>query len=52
MEELFSIPVDFWEREVEEIEKYFKEQVGVHLPNQIGHELNSFKNRIKDGKNY
>jgi len=50
MEELFSIPLDFWEKEVNELNKYFNEQVGAHLPNQIKNELNKLKDKINDLK--
>ncbi|KAF5298856.1 hypothetical protein FQA39_LY11668 [Lamprigera yunnana] len=45
-EELFSIPRDFWKEEVEAIEKYFKEQVGMDLPDKIELQLKNLKSRI------
>ena len=50
MKELFSIPVDFWDKEVDELTKYFNEQVGAHLPNQIRNELNKLRDKINDLK--
>jgi len=50
MKELFSIPLDFWEKEVTELTKYFNEQVGDHLPNQIKNELNKLRDNINDLK--
>lgn len=46
LNELFSIPIDFWSKEVTEIENYFKEQVGDDLPHEIQNELEHLKQRI------
>lgn len=45
--ELFSIPKDFWRKEVDDIQRYFDEQVGNDLPKEIVHELLSLKKRIE-----
>lgn len=46
--ELFSLPKDFWMKEVEEIGKYFDEQVGANLPAEISNELNELKQRVQN----
>ena len=46
MDGLFHLPKDFWLRECQEVRKYFDEQVGQDLPDQIGAELNSLEKRI------
>lgn len=50
-EELFSIPKDFWLQEVQDMEKYFDEQVGSDLPPQIALELSNLKQRIEQQAN-
>lgn len=47
MDELFRLPKDFWEQEVKDISKYFTEQVGEDLPNEIGEELKKLDKRIE-----
>lgn len=47
MDELFSIPVDFWRKEINEIQQYFDEQIGSDLPIEIQHELNNLRQRIE-----
>lgn len=47
LSELFSIPKEFWTKEVKDIEQYFDEQVGSDLPTEISHELDSLKHRIE-----
>ncbi|KAG8229583.1 hypothetical protein J437_LFUL010175 [Ladona fulva] len=46
VEQLFSLPKDFWLQEVEAIAKYFDEQVGSDLPAPIANELNKLKQRL------
>ncbi|KAM9070772.1 phosphoenolpyruvate carboxykinase, cytosolic [GTP] [Sarcophilus harrisii] len=46
MTELFSISKEFWEKEVEDIEKYFEVQVNADLPYEIEKEVNALKQRI------
>jgi len=47
MEELFSLPKEFWEQEVREINKYFDEQVNDDLPNEIREELKKLDKRVE-----
>lgn len=47
LNEMFSIPKDFWVEEVQAIEKYFDEQVNIDLPAEISNELNQLKSRIE-----
>ncbi|XP_066945521.1 phosphoenolpyruvate carboxykinase, cytosolic [GTP]-like [Macrobrachium rosenbergii] len=47
MDELFRLPKDFWQQEVRDISKYFTEQVGEDLPNEIGEELKKLDKRIE-----
>ncbi|XP_044519775.1 phosphoenolpyruvate carboxykinase, cytosolic [GTP] [Gracilinanus agilis] len=46
MAELFNISKEFWEKEVEDIEKYFEEQVNTDLPYEIEREVVALKQRI------
>ncbi|CAG9834368.1 unnamed protein product [Diabrotica balteata] len=45
-DELFSLPKDFWKQEVQDIEKYFDEQVSQDLPKEIANQLKELKNRV------
>ncbi|NWV73030.1 PCKGC protein, partial [Dasyornis broadbenti] len=45
--ELFDISKEFWEKEVEEIKKYFEVQVNADLPYEIERELLALEMRIK-----
>lgn len=45
--ELFSLPKEFWQDEVEDLEKYFSEQFGNDLPNAISEELHKLKERVQ-----
>lgn len=47
MKQLFSVPKDFWTEEVEEIKKYFDEQVNDDLPQAVTDELNALRERVK-----
>jgi len=47
MTKLFHLPKDFWLREVDAIERYFDEQIGEDLPNQLSHELQNQRKRIQ-----
>ncbi|KAJ8968279.1 hypothetical protein NQ317_011080 [Molorchus minor] len=47
LEELFALPKDFWLEEVYSIERYFKEQVGRDLPQEINKQLGDLKYRIE-----
>ena len=44
--ELFSLPKEFWQEEVTDLEKYFGEQFGNDLPNAISEELHKLKQRV------
>ncbi|XP_043840483.1 phosphoenolpyruvate carboxykinase, cytosolic [GTP] isoform X2 [Dromiciops gliroides] len=46
MTELFGISKEFWEKEVEDIEKYFEVQVNADLPYEIEREISALKQRI------
>ena len=46
MEELMSIPIDFWLREVEEMKDYYEQQVGESLPTKMWDELNDLKRKL------
>lgn len=47
LEEMFSLPKDFWVEEVNAIEKYFDQQVNVDLPQKISTELTNLKERVQ-----
>nr|XP_020653173.1 phosphoenolpyruvate carboxykinase, cytosolic [GTP] isoform X1 [Pogona vitticeps] len=47
LQELCDVSKDFWEKEVEEIKKYFEEQVNADLPYEIERELLALEQRIK-----
>lgn len=46
--ELFSLPKEFWQDEVADLEKYFDEQFGNDLPNAISEELHNLKERVNN----
>ncbi|XP_067005822.1 phosphoenolpyruvate carboxykinase [GTP] isoform X2 [Anabrus simplex] len=48
MDELFSLPKDFWLQEVEDIARYFEEQLGNDLPTPILNELNALRERVQN----
>ena len=45
--ELFSIPKDFWLKEVDDMQTYFDNQVGTDLPAEIQKQLNDLKLRLE-----
>ena len=47
MEELFRIPKTFWQQEVSDIRKYFNEEIGQDVPNEIWDELARLESRVK-----
>ncbi|CAH2057123.1 unnamed protein product, partial [Iphiclides podalirius] len=47
MKELFSTPKDFWNQETDAIEKYFQQEVGEDLPNEMWDELNKLRANIQ-----
>lgn len=46
IKDLFSIPKDFWQQEIANIEQYFDTQVGNDMPTEIVDELMGLKERI------
>ena len=44
--QLFSLPKDFWQEEVSNLENYFSQQFGHDLPNGIAEELQNLKQRV------
>ncbi|XP_055612352.1 phosphoenolpyruvate carboxykinase [GTP]-like [Uranotaenia lowii] len=46
-QELFSIPKDFWLKEVEEIKQYYDNQLPHDLPQEIAQELDDLKKRVE-----
>lgn len=46
LEQLFSVPKDFWKEECDNIQKYFEEQVGEDLPNEIANQLKELRQRL------
>ncbi|GBP54409.1 Phosphoenolpyruvate carboxykinase [Eumeta japonica] len=48
MKELFSTPKEFWLQEADAIEKYFTEEVGEDLPNEMWDELNRLRNNFSE----
>lgn len=46
MEELMSIPKEFWLEEVNAIRKYFHDQLSSDVPNEISNELDKLEKRI------
>ncbi|XP_045455807.1 phosphoenolpyruvate carboxykinase [GTP]-like isoform X2 [Melitaea cinxia] len=47
VKQLFSIPKDFWMNEADCIEKYFKDEVGDDLPNEMWDELKKLRKNIQ-----
>lgn len=47
LEELFSFDKSFWEQEVQDLQRYFNEQLGADLPTAIQAEIDALKQRIK-----
>lgn len=48
IDELFSLPKDFWMQEMHDIETYFENQLGQDLPAAIACELRDLRNRIQN----
>ena len=46
MEELFSIPKDYWLEECQSVRQYYDEQLGEDLPQAILDELNALESRL------
>uniref|UniRef100_A0A3Q2W609 Phosphoenolpyruvate carboxykinase, cytosolic [GTP] n=1 Tax=Haplochromis burtoni TaxID=8153 RepID=A0A3Q2W609_HAPBU len=47
LDELFSLDQEFWQREVDEIRKYFTTQVNADLPNEVAQQLALLQQRVK-----
>lgn len=47
MDALFSLPKDFWKKEVKELESYFSDQLTSDYPDAIRQELKKLENRIE-----
>jgi phosphoenolpyruvate carboxykinase (GTP) len=47
MEELFSIPKEYWLEELQQLRKYWDEQVGEDLPTAIMDECKALEERLK-----
>lgn len=50
MNELFHLPKEFWSTEVQEIRKYFDEQVNEDLPKEVATELDKLEERVQQMK--
>jgi len=46
MDELFDLPKEFWQAEVEAVEQYFREQVGADLPAAVQLQLDLLRQRV------
>ena len=46
MEELMSVPKDYWQEEVQAIRKYFNDQLSSDIPSKITEELASLEERV------
>lgn len=47
MEELMSVPKEYWLDEVQAIRKYFNDQLSTDVPSQITQELDNLEERVK-----
>lgn len=50
MQALFEVPKDFWLREIQELRKYFSDQLTSDLPEAIATELSSLEKRLLNAK--
>ena len=48
MDELLSLPRDFWLKEVDAIRKFFDEQVNTDLPLKVAQELDALEKRVQN----
>ncbi|KAH8418701.1 hypothetical protein KR222_011702, partial [Zaprionus bogoriensis] len=46
LKQLFELPKEFWQQEVSEVEQYFEQQVGQHLPRPVAQQLADLKARV------
>ncbi|KAG9275804.1 phosphoenolpyruvate carboxykinase GTP, mitochondrial [Astyanax mexicanus] len=44
---LFDLPKHFWQKEVQELQAYFTQQVGADLPEQVAGELRALEERVR-----
>ena len=47
MKQLFELPKEFWQREVESIQKYFDEQLPQDLPEEVAGQLKELEERVR-----
>lgn len=47
MKELMSVPKDYWLEQLDDVSKYYEEQFGEDLPQELWDEVNSFKARLE-----
>ncbi len=47
-EQLFSLPKEFWEEECAELKRYFSDQVGDSLPEEIAEQLENLRSRVSE----
>lgn len=47
LDELFSLEQEFWQKEVEDVRKYFDTQVNDDLPNEVARQLDLLQQRVK-----
>ena len=48
MKELMSVPSEYWLEQLDDIERYYTEQFGEDLPNELWDEVNSFRERLSE----
>ena len=48
MEELMSVPKEYWQQEVQAIRKYFNDQLSTDIPSNITEELDSLEERVNN----
>lgn len=46
MKELMSVPTDYWLEQLDDIEKYYNEQFGEDIPQQLWDEVHAFRERL------
>jgi len=47
MKELMSVPTDYWLEQLDDVSKYYEEQFGDDLPQELWDELNAFRTRLQ-----
>ncbi|XP_047127738.1 phosphoenolpyruvate carboxykinase, cytosolic [GTP] isoform X1 [Hydra vulgaris] len=48
IDELMSVPTSYWNNQLDDLEKYFSEQFGSDLPNELWDQLKSFRERLSN----